>query len=84
MATTTTHNHSPGSEPAETIDKEKIERVETASDQHEKDIHHINTLGVDLHNPDAEKGDDSDGKVNWTVKQIFATVFLCGLYVGMY
>ncbi|KAH0842748.1 hypothetical protein AYO21_04253 [Fonsecaea monophora] len=28
------------------------------------------------------KGDDSDGHVNWTWKQIVATVSLCGVYVG--
>lgn len=84
MATTGVHNHSPvSSEPVE-AEKEKIERVETADDHHTKDIHQINTLGVDVHNPDAEKGDDSDGKVNWTLKQILATCFLCGLYVGMF
>ena len=83
MATTTTKDYSPGSEPVEHIEKEKIERVETADDHHTKDIHQINTLGVDPHNPDAEKGDDSDGKVDWTLKQIVAVCFLCGLYVGM-
>jgi len=80
MATTTTGNHSPVSH--DPLDKEKIERVETHEDHHEKDIHQINTLGVDPHNPDAEKGDDSDGKVNWTWKQVVATLCLCGLYVG--
>ncbi|OQV05048.1 hypothetical protein CLAIMM_09846 [Cladophialophora immunda] len=28
------------------------------------------------------KGDDSDGRVNWTWKQVVATVSLCGVYVG--
>ncbi|OAL21416.1 hypothetical protein AYO20_11381 [Fonsecaea nubica] len=28
------------------------------------------------------KGDDSDGHVNWTWKQIVATISLCGVYVG--
>ncbi|KIW63894.1 hypothetical protein PV04_08862 [Phialophora macrospora] len=28
------------------------------------------------------KGDDSDGHVNWTWKQILATISLCGVYVG--
>lgn len=28
------------------------------------------------------KGDDSDGRVNWTWKQILATISLCGVYVG--
>lgn len=44
------------------------------------------------HKPDAQehhdtgpiKGDFSDGRVNWTTKQILATIGLCGLYVGMF
>ncbi|KIW87484.1 uncharacterized protein Z519_11807 [Cladophialophora bantiana CBS 173.52] len=28
------------------------------------------------------KGDDSDGRVNWTWKQVIATISLCGVYVG--
>ncbi|EXJ55395.1 hypothetical protein A1O7_08322 [Cladophialophora yegresii CBS 114405] len=28
------------------------------------------------------KGDDSDGRVNWTWRQILATISLCGVYVG--
>jgi hypothetical protein len=41
------------------------------------------TLAVDLENRDAVKGDDSDGQVDWSFKQIVATVCLSGLYVGM-
>lgn len=64
-------------------DKEHVERVEEHSSQ-ENDIHRIPTLGVDLANAEADKGDESDGKINWTKKQIAATIFLCGLYVGTY
>jgi hypothetical protein len=28
------------------------------------------------------KGDDSDGRVNWTWRQTLATISLCGVYVG--
>lgn len=28
------------------------------------------------------KGDMSDGRVDWTFKQVAATIALCGLYVG--
>jgi hypothetical protein len=62
-----------------------VERIETHhTEENEKDIHKIPTLGVDLANIEADKGDDSDGKVNWTLKQILATLFLCGLYVGKF
>ncbi|KIY02373.1 uncharacterized protein Z520_02511 [Fonsecaea multimorphosa CBS 102226] len=37
---------------------------------------------VDVTNRDAVKGDESDGKVDWTWLQITATVCLSGLYVG--
>lgn len=38
----------------------------------------------DLHmnNDLAYKGDDSDGKVDWTLRSKFAAASLCGLYVG--
>lgn len=39
-------------------------------------------LHVDLTNSGALKNDDSDGRVNWTPKQVLATIFLSGLYVG--
>lgn len=64
------------------------EKKDTAYEQVEKkddssnELHHVNTLGVDKENHEAEKGDDSDGKVNWTWKQILATIFLSALYVG--
>ncbi|KIV93428.1 hypothetical protein PV10_04641 [Exophiala mesophila] len=36
----------------------------------------------DDHDTGPIKGDFSDGRVNWTTKQILATIGLCGLYVG--
>ena len=48
-----------------------VEKVETIDD-----------LAPDLENRGAIKGDDSDGRVNWTVRQVLATLFLSGLYVG--
>ena len=39
-------------------------------------------ISIDLENRGAIKGDDSDGRVNWTAKQILATTSLSGLYVG--
>jgi hypothetical protein len=38
--------------------------------------------GIDIHNTRAIKGDDSDGKVVWSTRSIFAAVFLAGLYTG--
>ena len=47
-----------------------------------KKIDTVDALHVDLENSRAIKGDDSDGRVNWTLKQVLATTFLAGLYVG--
>jgi len=38
--------------------------------------------GVDMNNAHALKGDDSDGKVEWSVRSIFAAIFLAALYTG--
>lgn len=37
---------------------------------------------VDLENRYAFKGDDSDGKVEWTIRKLFASAFLAMLYTG--
>ena len=41
-----------------------------------------NISSADPEDTAAVKGNDSDGHVHWTLKQILATVSLCGLYVG--
>jgi hypothetical protein len=38
---------------------------------------------VDIENRYAFKGDDSDGKIEWTVRKLFASAFLAMLYTGM-
>lgn len=54
------------------------ENEEPSAAQH----HEIVDLEV---NPVYEaKGDNSDGHVNWTWKQILATISLCGVYVGKF
>jgi len=39
--------------------------------------------GIDVKNTHAVKGDDSDGKVTWSIRSIFAAIFLAGLYTGI-
>jgi hypothetical protein len=39
--------------------------------------------GIDVQNTHAFLGDDSDGKVIWSLRSIFAAIFLAGLYTGM-
>ena len=53
------------------LEKPFVEKVETISD-----------LTPDLENRGAIKGDDSDGRINWTTSQVLATLFLSGLYVS--
>jgi hypothetical protein len=50
----------------------------------EKDgsLHEIEMEGVDTANEKAVKGDDSDGRVDWTPRQVVASIFLSSLYVG--
>jgi hypothetical protein len=42
----------------------------------------VTLSGVDMKNSHALKGDDSDGKVEWSVRSIFAAIFLAALYTG--
>ena len=39
---------------------------------------------IDVENKAAYKGDDSDGSVDWTVRNILASIFLCMLYTGTF
>lgn len=62
-------------------DSPEIEHMEANID-HKYDLTKENTLGVDLENRDAVKGDNSDGQIDWNFKQLIATISLAGLYVG--
>jgi hypothetical protein len=63
-----------------------LEHVHTKqSDFHsEHDLKQVQTLQhVDIDNRHAFKGDDSDGKIEWTGRKILASCFLAMLYTGM-
>lgn len=69
------------------------EKQETTYIEHAQDSPGDTTLnldrertleGIDVNNTRAVKGDDSDGKVIWSTRSIFAAIFLAGLYTGMY
>lgn len=53
----------------ETDEKNSLEKIHSLAD-------------VDVENHFAFKGDDSDGKVDWTWRKMAATTFLCMLYTG--
>ncbi|KAG9202805.1 hypothetical protein G6514_004059 [Epicoccum nigrum] len=58
-----------------------IEHVETNDSA--LNLHKEQTLsGVDMKNRSALKGDDSDGKVIWSLRSIFSAIFLAALYTG--
>ncbi|KAI4606403.1 hypothetical protein J4E80_010155 [Alternaria sp. BMP 0032] len=61
--------------------------IEHANPHHGTDLslesqHEQTDQGVDMNNAHALKGDDSDGKVEWSVRSIFAAIFLAALYTG--
>lgn len=53
------------------------ETIDSSQVSHQED-----TVHIDSEKARAAKGDDSDGRVNWTWKQIIAVISLCGVYVG--
>ena len=67
---------------------EVLERVETRDTDSpseyplEKTTTNDTLVPVDLENHQAFKGDDSDGKVEWTFKKLLAAAFLAMLYTG--
>lgn len=74
-------------------EKGVLERIETRSDYDSPTHQKANPLekietnqtiqSVDLDNHHAFKGDDSDGKVHWTLKRLLAAAFLSMLYTGI-
>ncbi|KAK5685652.1 hypothetical protein LTR17_027036 [Elasticomyces elasticus] len=66
------------------MEKNHLELTETnvteSNDQH---LEKLDTLqSIDIENHQAFKGDDSDGKVEWTIKKLLASAFLAMLYTG--
>ena len=67
---------------------EELERVSTkdeygASDHDLNKVKTTDTLAaVDLDNNQAFKGDDSDGRIQWTFRKWLAAGFLAMLYTG--
>ncbi|KAK6396573.1 hypothetical protein LTR65_008471 [Meristemomyces frigidus] len=67
------------------IEKNQLEQVDTreTDSPSENVLEKQETLQhVDLTNPQAFKGDDSDGKVDWTARKLLAAAFLAMLYTG--
>jgi hypothetical protein len=67
-------------------EKQEVRYVEHADNSPADSSHDLQkerTLeGIDMNNSFAVKGDDSDGKVEWNLRSIFAAVFLAALYTG--
>ena len=64
---------------------ESLDRVSTKdeTDSDHKRLEPVDTLvPVDIHNSQAFKGDESDGKIQWTLRKWFAAGFLAMLYTG--
>ena len=60
-----------------------VEHAPTPTDSSLELQKEMTLTGVDMNNTHALKGDDSDGKVEWTLRSIFAAIFLAALYTGM-
>jgi hypothetical protein len=76
MTTSSTHTPERDASIAEKGATVAHDHVENAS------LERTDTFELDLKNEHALKGDDSDGKVNWTWKQIIATISLSMIYTG--
>ena len=73
-----------------TAQDEHLERTSTkeevspqnSNDDLDKVMTHETLAKVDIHNRQAYKGDDSDGKMVWSIRQWLAAAFLAMLYTG--
>ena len=67
-------------------EKQEVQYVEHVDESPTDSSHELQkerTLeGIDMTNSYAVKGDDSDGKVEWSIRSIFAAIFLAALYTG--
>ncbi|EAT86456.2 hypothetical protein SNOG_06625 [Parastagonospora nodorum SN15] len=65
-------------------EKQEVQYVEHVDESPTDSSHELQkerTLeGIDMTNSYAVKGDDSDGKVEWSIRSIFAAIFLAALY----
>jgi hypothetical protein len=70
------------------MEKEESHQLEQVSTKQSEsptnhDLKQIHTLReIDLENKHAFKGDDSDGKIDWNIRKLFASAFLAMLYTG--
>lgn len=63
------------------ISEQELEQNTEHKKSHTSAKHH-EIVNLEIEKGHAAKGDESDGHVNWTWKQIIATISLCGVYVG--
>lgn len=68
---------------------EELERVSTKEERsRDASLDRVKTqetlAAVDIHNSQAFKGDDSDGKLQWSIRKWFAAAFLAMLYTGVF
>lgn len=57
--------------------------TENSFTDEKKELSQQQTLSrIDVENKAAFKGDDSDGLVEWNLRNIIASIFLCMLYTG--
>ena len=66
----------PGSSRVQESEQSHVDKVEATH------VDEVESSANDLEKQGEVKGDGSEGHVEWTWRQIFATLSLCGLYAG--
>lgn len=70
------------SEPVEQLERVKTEEDSTGGDSLDQVDTHATIARVDIHNRQAFKGDESDGKFSWGPRKWIAALSLAMLYTG--
>jgi hypothetical protein len=79
--------HEDGTRQLEHVDTNHLDHVETRQSEFpsEHELKQQQTLrDIDVENKHAFKGDDSDGKIDWNMRKLFASAFLAMLYTGKF
>lgn len=63
-------------------DEKQDEKIEHIEQDRSPSLSKSESFDIDVENKRALKGDASDGKVDWTTKQIIATISLAMIYTG--
>lgn len=66
----------------DTLDHTRTNQTQKTTFSKTDDLEKVETFDIDPKNKKALKGDESDGKIDWTTKQLIATISLAMIYTG--